>query len=106
MLTTLPKFMLGHTVTVEPYLGRTSVGPRYGPASPVRCFVDEQTRTVRDPTGREVVSSSTFYARPGIDCPQDSRVTLPSGRKTTVIARLDRDGGGMPTPDHVEVQLL
>ncbi|WP_246094869.1 hypothetical protein [Streptomyces roseicoloratus] len=106
MLTPLPAFMLGHSVVVEPYLGRTSVGPRYGPAVTVACFVDEQTRTVRDPAGREVVSSSTFYARPGLDCPADSRVTLPSGRRTTVIAVLDRSGGGMPTPDHVEVQLL
>ncbi|WP_329622922.1 hypothetical protein OG357_22935 [Streptomyces sp. NBC_01255] len=105
MLTPLPSFLLGHSVTVEPYLGRTSVGPRYGPAVTVQCFVDEQTRTVRDPNGREVVSSSTFYARPGLDCPPDSRVTLPSGRKTSVIVRLERSGGGMPTPDHVEVQL-
>ncbi|MEU2120002.1 hypothetical protein ABZ567_31195 [Streptomyces sp. NPDC016459] len=105
-MTALPAAMLGHRVTVEPYLGRTSVGPRYGPPVVVRCFLDEKTRTVRDPTGREVVSSSTFYARPGLDCPSESRVTLPSGRRTTVIARLDRSGGGMPTPDHVEVQLL
>ncbi|MFF5790251.1 hypothetical protein ACFY8P_35425 [Streptomyces sp. NPDC012693] len=93
-------------MTVEPYLGRTSVGPRYGPAVVVRCFLDEQTRTVRDPAGREVVSAATFYARPGLTCPPESRVTLPSGKTTTVITRLDRSGGGMPTPDHVEVQLV
>ncbi|WP_329423990.1 hypothetical protein [Streptomyces sp. NBC_01268] len=106
MLTPIPAFMLGHTVTVEPYLGRTSVGPRYGPAATVKCFVDEQTRVVRDQTGQEVTSTSTFYARPGLVCPAESRVTLPDGRVARVIARLDRSGGGMPTPDHVEVQLL
>lgn len=106
MLTRLPDFMLGHQVVVEPYLGSTSVGPRYGAPVTVKAFVDEKIRQVRDKTGREVVSSSTFYARPGLDCPAESRVTLPSGRKTTVIAVLDRDGGGMPTPDHVEVQLV
>lgn len=106
MLTPLPAFMLGHEVVVEPYLGSSSVGPRYGAAVTVACFVDEKTRSVRDKTGREVVSSSTFYARPGLVCPAESRVTLPSGRTTSVIAVLDRSGGGMPTPDHVEVQLV
>ncbi|MFE5912087.1 hypothetical protein ACFQ6B_23800 [Streptomyces wedmorensis] len=106
MLTVLPSVMLGHTVAVEPYLGNSAYGPRFGPAVLVRCFLDEQTRTVRNPAGQEVTSTSTFYARPGLVCPAESRVTLPDGRVTRVIARLDRSGGGMPTPDHVEVQLL
>ncbi|MFF9844615.1 hypothetical protein [Streptomyces sp. NPDC013740] len=106
MLTPLPSFMLGHQVTVEPYLGASAYGPRYGSPTSVRCFLDQQTRTVRSPTGQEVTSTSTFYARPGLVCPAESRVTLPDGRQTRVIARLERSGGGMPTPDHVEVQLL
>ncbi|MGW8762368.1 hypothetical protein ACWGN5_07695 [Streptomyces sp. NPDC055815] len=106
MLTPLPSFMLGHAVTVEPYLGAGAYGPNFGSPESVRCFLDEQTRTVRDPSGQEVTSSSAFYARPGLVCPPESRVTLPDGRVTRVIARLDRSGGGMPTPDHVEVQLL
>ena len=105
-MTVIPGWMLGHTVTVEPYAGSGAYGPLYGAAVAVSCFVDEKTRTVRDKTGREVTSSSTFYAGPGLVCPAESRVTLPSGRQTTVIAVLVRDGGGMPTPDHVEVQLL
>ncbi|MFF9910619.1 hypothetical protein [Streptomyces sp. NPDC013457] len=106
MRTTLPGYLLGHTVTVEPFEGHSAYGPLYGDPVAVRCFLDDQTRTVRDRTGREVTSSATFYARPGLVCPAESRVSLPSGRQTTVIAVLDRDGGGMPTPDHVEVQLL
>ncbi|MET7759736.1 hypothetical protein ABZT27_34305 [Streptomyces sp. NPDC005389] len=106
MLTVLPAFMLGHRVTVEPYLGAGAYGPKFGPPVPVRCFLDEETRTVRAPSGQEVTSSSTVYARPGLVCPAESRVTLPDGRVTRVIARLDRSGGGMPTPDHVEVHLL
>lgn len=105
MRTELPSYMLGHQVTVEPYTGSSAYGPLYGPAASVRCFLDDQTKNVRDKTGREVVSSATFYARPGLVCPPESRVTLPSGRTTIVIALLDRDGGGMPTPDHVEVVL-
>ncbi|MET9954212.1 hypothetical protein ABZ135_22050 [Streptomyces sp. NPDC006339] len=106
MLTPLPAFMLGHEVVVEPYAGASAYGPSYGTATTVRCFLDQQTRVVRDPTGQEVTSSSTFYARPGLVCPAESRVTLPDGRVTRVIARLERSGGGMPTPDHVEVHLL
>lgn len=102
----IPAFLLTHTVWVEPFLGNSATGPRYGPASEVRCFVEEKTRLVRDPGGEEVTSSSTFYARPTAVCPAKSRVTLPSGRKTTVIEALRQEGGGLPTPDHLEVRLL
>ena len=102
----IPSSLLTHTVWVEPFLGNSATGPRYGPASEVRCFVEEKTRLVRDPGGEEVTSSSTFYARPTAVCPAKSRVTLPSGRKTTVIEALRQEGGGLPTPDHLEVRLL
>lgn len=95
-----------HQVTIEPYLGDSSTGPRYGdPVVIERCFVDEQTRLVRTPTGDQVTSTSTVYADPGTQAPPLSRVTLPSDRTTTVIQTKDRDGGGLPTPDHVEIQL-
>ncbi|MFB7908114.1 hypothetical protein ACFC1T_16915 [Kitasatospora sp. NPDC056076] len=96
-----------HRVTVEAYLGDSAYGPRYGPPQPgIRCFLDDQTRLVRAKDGREVTSTSTAYCLPGAVVPAGSRVTLPSGRQTTVIATLTRDGGGLPTPDHVEVQLV
>ncbi|MFK0124884.1 hypothetical protein ACIQSP_16405 [Streptomyces nigra] len=101
----IPGWLLRHRITVEEYLGEGSKGPRYGPPQELRCFVDEQTRAVRSPGGEDVTSSSTAYAAPGTRVRPLSRVTLPSGRKTTVIAALDRDGGGLPTPDHVEIQL-
>ncbi|WP_394434512.1 hypothetical protein [Streptomyces sp. SGAir0957] len=104
-MSAVPGWLLRHRITVEPYLGDSSTGPLYGPPVSVRCFVDEQTRAVRTPGGEEVTSSSTAYAKPGTDVPPLSRVTLPSGRTTTVIAALPRDGGGLPTPDHVEIQL-
>lgn len=102
----IPSFLLTHTAWVEPFLGNSATGPRYGPSSEVRCFVEEKTRMVRDPGGEEVTSSSTFYARPTAVCPAKSRVTLPSGRKTTVIEAIRQEGGGLPTPDHLEVRLL
>ncbi|WP_318202963.1 hypothetical protein [Streptomyces sp. SCL15-4] len=101
----IPRVLLRHQITIEPYLGDTSKGPKYGPATTVRCFLDEQTRSVRSPGGEDVTSTSTAYADPGTAAPTLSRVTLPGGRVTRVIQTKQRDGGGLPTPDHVEIQL-
>ncbi|MFH8717237.1 hypothetical protein [Streptomyces zaomyceticus] len=101
----IPRFLMRHQVSIEPYLGDTSKGPAYGPATPVLCFLDQQTRMVRSPAGEQVTSSSTVYADPGTSAPEGSRVTLPDGQATTVIWTKDRDGGGLPTPDHVEIAL-
>ncbi|MEU6168091.1 hypothetical protein [Streptomyces tanashiensis] len=98
-------FLMRHQVTVEPYLGDSSKGPLYGPATPVRCFLDQQTRMVRSPAGEQVTSSSTIYADLGTTGPTGSRVTLPEGQITTVIWIKKRDGGGLPTPDHAEIAL-
>jgi hypothetical protein len=42
-------------------------------------------------------------------CPVGSRVTLDAGapheRQATVITAARHDGGGLPTPDHLEVTL-
>lgn len=101
----IPGWLLRHRITIDPYLGDSSTGALYGPPQQVRAFVDEQTRVVVSPGGEQVTSSSTAYTAPGTTAPPLSRVTLPSGRVTTVIAALPRDGGGLPTPDHVEIQL-
>ncbi|NJP70042.1 hypothetical protein [Streptomyces sp. C1-2] len=101
----IPGWLLRHEITIEPYKGDSSTGPVYGSPARVRAFVDEQTRAVRSPGGEDVTSSSTAYCAPGTKAPPLSRVTLPSGRVTTVIACLPRDGGGLPTPDHTEIQL-
>lgn len=100
-----PKRFMRHHITIEPYLGDTSHGPSYGPGVSVQCFLDAKTRMVRSPTGREVTSTSTAYCPLATVCPAESRVTLPSGARTIVIAALRRDGGGLPTPDHLEVQV-
>lgn len=104
-MSSIPGWLLRHRITIQPYRGESSTGPVYGTPVQVRAFVDEQTRTVRTPGGEETTSSSTAYCAPGVVAPPLSRVTLPSGRTTTVIAALDRNGGGLPTPDHVELQL-
>lgn len=102
----IPSWLLRHTAVIEPYLGTGPSGPKYGPSAVVRCFTDERTRLVRGPDGDQVTSSATVYAGSDTVCPVKSRVTLASGRRTTVLAALRRDGGGLPTPDHLEIQLL
>jgi hypothetical protein len=102
----VPGWLLRHSVTVEPYLGQSAYGPRYGDAVAVPCFLDQQTRMVRATDNTQVTSSSTAYARLETDAPAQSRVTLPGGRVTSVIAALRRDGGGLATPDHLELQLV
>ncbi|MBG0830515.1 hypothetical protein HS041_22395 [Planomonospora sp. ID67723] len=101
----LPAYLLRHTVTVEPLTGEGPYGPEYGPAAEVRCFIDDKRRLVRDKTGAQVVSETTVFMPLATTCPVGSRVTLPTGRESTVLTSLRRDGGGLPTPDHLEVNL-
>lgn len=101
----IPGFLLQHEVTVEAWVSEGPYGPKYADPVTVACFLEEQTRMVRSPAGEEVTSSSTFYALPTEICPAKSRVTLPSGRTTSVIASYKRDAGSLPAPAHREVQL-
>lgn len=104
---TLPAFWLKHQVTVEPYDGASGAGPLYGTPVTVRCWLEQKTRMVRAPDGREVTSSTRFYCRlDAVNAPPESRVTLPDGRTTTVIEQLRHDSGGLPLPEHLEVQLV
>jgi hypothetical protein len=102
----MPAFLLRHQVTVERYLGSSAYGPRYAAPVALACLLEQETRVVRDLSGEEATSTSRLRApldTPTI--PAESRVTLPDGDQTTVIATLRHDGGGLPVPDHVEVQL-
>lgn len=101
----IPPFLLRHTVTIEPFLGAGGAGPRYGTGVAVRCFVDDKRRRVRNQLGKEVVAEATVYCPLATDAPVESRVTLPSGRTGYVITASRRDGGGLPTPDHLELAL-
>lgn len=98
----LPKRFLPHTVIVEPYLGDGAYGPQYGPEQTVRCFVDDTRKVVRDTDGAEVASETTVFTRPDADIPEGSQIQV-GGRTTRVIRTARRDGGGLPTPDHLEV---
>lgn len=104
-MTAIPKYPMVHTVTVEPYEGDGAYGPAYSPAVAVSCFLDEQTRMVRDKDGRQVSSTSTAYCPLDTVAPPGSKVALPDSRQTFVIAALRRDGGNLGTPNHLEMQL-
>lgn len=100
---------LQHTLTFEPYLGQAGSGDAaYGAAFTLVGFCDAKVRKIRvmqtpTGTGDEVLSEATFYTDRGPTVPTDSRVTLPDGRQSRVLAVLDRDGGSLPVPSHLEI---
>ncbi|MFD3835308.1 hypothetical protein ACFWWC_03500 [Streptomyces sp. NPDC058642] len=105
MVRRIPRRYFIHEITVEPYDGESSTGSLYGAPVTVKCFLDEQTRAVRTPGGEQVTSTSTAYADLETVAPALSRVSLPDGRATTVIQAKRRDGTGLGTPNHLEIQL-
>ena len=100
----IPTHLLRHTIVIEPYDGHTATGPKYGPPVTVKSFNEDRRRFFRDSAGNQVVASTTSYCLPGTVAPVQSRATV-NGRVTKVVQRLDHDGGGLPTPDHVELLL-
>ncbi|MER6505896.1 hypothetical protein ABT158_03745 [Nonomuraea sp. NPDC001636] len=103
MGTSLPQWVLPHTATIEPFRGNGAYGPVYEP--PIEdepCLIDDERRMVRDDEGTEVVSDTTIFFLPGTRCPAGSRITA-NGRQMIAITSFNRDGGRLPTPDHVEV---
>ncbi|GII84597.1 hypothetical protein Ssi03_25870 [Sphaerisporangium siamense] len=100
----LPALLLAHEASIEPYHGDSATGPTYGAAFTAACFADDQRKMVRGPDAREVTSQTTLYLPLDTDCPVGSRVTV-NGRTSTVLAVARRDGGRLPTPDHLEVSL-
>lgn len=105
---------LAHTVTVSPYLGTGSYGPRFGPEVVLRpedgtgVLVDETVRMVRASDGTEAVSSTTIVARTSqADLLRvGSRVKLPSGDTTTVLSSSVATMPGLEgMPEHLEAAL-
>lgn len=102
MGTTLPLWMLPHVATIEPFKGHGAYGPVYDlPIENQPCLIDDERRMVRDDEGTEVVSNTTVFFLPGARCPAGSRITA-YGRQMIAITSFDRNGGRLPTPDHVE----
>lgn len=103
----MPRRMLRHRVTIEPFAGDGPRGEVYGPAvEGVRALAVPKVTSIRTADGKTTVSSTTVVLLPGQECPVRSRLTLPGGRKVIAMQVIDADGGGNPTPDHVEVVVV
>ncbi|RAJ61698.1 hypothetical protein K378_04058 [Streptomyces sp. Amel2xB2] len=104
MVTRVPGRHLRHRIHVEPYLGDSAYGPRYG--EPVEC-VPAQVAAVRkqvaDKDGREVLATAQVITGPELECPPGSRLTLPDGRTATAISTARHTAPGLPVPACTEV---
>lgn len=95
----LPAFLLTHTVTVSPYASWSV----YGAPFALRCAIGERLANASTQTGIERVAQLTLVAMPDAVVPAGSRITLADGREGYASAVARHSGGGLPTPDHVEI---
>jgi hypothetical protein len=96
-----------HAVTVEPYLGTKNGRPEYGSPRSVDCWVEDETKLIRNSDGAEVVSSTNVSA--AIESapifPPGSKVTT-STRTAFVITNNVFDSGSLDLGlDHVVIHL-
>lgn len=98
-----------HSMAVERFTGTGPYGDAYTAATTELAAVDDSTKLIRGADGSDVVSSTRiFLPSTTVYVPPGSRVTLPAiygSRRTIVLAVSVHDGGGQPTPDHVELAL-
>ncbi|MGW0686547.1 hypothetical protein [Streptomyces sp. f51] len=92
-----------HRVVVEPYDGDSAYGPTYRPPFEVRALVAEATKLTRNREGVEVTSTAQVITEPDLDCPAESRLTLPSGRITKALSVANHTAPGLPVPQSTEV---
>ncbi|MFB4320669.1 hypothetical protein [Actinomadura sp. 21ATH] len=86
--------LMRQRVTIEPLTGEGARGAVYGPPVVARARVQEgvDVEAVRDGSAErhEATPVATVYLPYGTDCPERSRITLPSGqvgRAVTVTRR-------------------
>lgn len=101
----IPPTLLRQTITIEPYTGDGARGPLYGAPVTVRCYLEQKTRVVRAPDGRQVTSTSRLFCDRGPVVTTESRVTLPGGRQPRVLQVADLDTQGLVQIDHLEISL-
>lgn len=95
-----------HPVKVERLTGTGAYGDRFAPPVSYMGLVDDKIQTVRGADGNETTSSTTLGLPWSIaDIPPGSKVTLPSGRKASVITFARADAGPLPVPKHLELTL-
>lgn len=98
----VPAWLLRHEVTVESYEGEGGAGPIYGPPRTIRCFITVGRREVLNGEGRIQLSERGFICGPDEGVKPGDRATI-RGDASIVIAVGTYDGGGLPTPDNLDV---
>jgi hypothetical protein len=108
----IPAMLLRFLAVVEPYQGAGAHGPILGPPAPAMpCFAEVRRSLTVDRESRRITSTATVWLPLGTDCPAESMVTVLRRdsslliARTRVLAATPRDGGGLPVPDHLELQL-
>ena len=97
----MPRFLLRHRMTVEPYLGTWG---SYGPATTdVRCAVGERLSTAVGAAGTKRVAVLTVVADLDVNCPEGSRITLAGGRQGYAAAVARHDTATGAAIDHAEI---
>ncbi|MGW2062803.1 hypothetical protein ACWCO9_19480 [Streptomyces sp. NPDC001937] len=100
----VPEFLLRHRITIVPFLGDSTYGPKWGaPVEDVPALVSEAVKMTRDRTGAMVTSTAQVIASPDIVCPAGSHIILPDGRQTTAISVAKHTAPGLPVPQSTEV---
>lgn len=102
----IPEWLLVHEITLEDHLGVNGRGEDvYAEPVTLPAFVEPGRRLVRDrTTGDMVESTSVVYIAPRSPVPSpDARITLMDGTTPDIMDVRNRDGGGLPTPDHIEI---
>ena len=99
-----------HTVSIERYTGSGAYGDTFADAANVDGLVDDGQKIIAGVNGQAISSTATVYLPiDTADVPVKSKVTLPAefgGRECQVIAVARHDGGGLPLPECLEVNLL
>ena len=83
----IPRYLLQHIITVEPYLGSTAYGETWGAPRQVRALVLPKRRAVTKSDGGEVICTAVAYAAPDpeLEIATESRITY-AGKTYTVRA--------------------
>jgi len=104
MVIRIPRWLLPHRVTIEPYAGDTGrSGKTWGAPFVTRAMATPTDKLITDQEGRQVVATAQVIIGPGIDCPVESKILLPGGIKGRVASVAKYTAPGMPVPDCTEV---
>ena len=98
----LPRGLLRHSMTVEPFLGTSATGPVFGSPVVWRCYVEAVKRSARKPEGRtHPAAHKVIYDLDDAVTP-DARVVV-DGLGPVEVVEVRRFEGRLGAPDHTEL---